>query len=143
MNSKYSRLELNKVTDNEGTAFDKNTILHKVKMFYQNLYQKKTLDNDYSNFLINNPKISNASKEAMEADLTLEELYNTCTGKKMKDTAPGPDGIPYSVYHKLWAQAGQLILDSWNYSIAKGELSREQQLSKIMLLEKKVKAQSN
>jgi hypothetical protein len=34
MNSKYSRLELDKVTDYEGTAFDKNTISHKVKMFY-------------------------------------------------------------------------------------------------------------
>ena len=31
MNSKYSRLELNKVTDNEGTALDKNALLFKVK----------------------------------------------------------------------------------------------------------------
>ena len=33
----------------------------------------------------------------------------------MKDTAPGPDGIPYSVYNKLWEQAGPLIKK--NYAI--------------------------
>jgi hypothetical protein len=30
MNAKYSRLELNKVTDQEGTTTDKNTIMKKV-----------------------------------------------------------------------------------------------------------------
>jgi hypothetical protein len=37
----------------------------------------------------------------MEADITLEELSNTIKSKAMKDTAPGPDGIPHSVYNKL------------------------------------------
>ena len=45
----------------------------------------------------------------MEADLTLEKLSSTIKSKAMKDTAPGPDGIPYSVYNKLWEQAGPLI----------------------------------
>ena len=45
----------------------------------------------------------------MEADLTLEVLSNTIKSKAMKDTAPGPDGIPYSVYNKLWRHAGSLI----------------------------------
>ncbi len=78
-------------------------------------------------------------RAAMEADITLEELSNTIKSKAMKDKAPGPDGIPYSVYSKLWEQAGPLILNSWNYSNTKNELSREQQLSTIMLLEKKGK----
>ena len=30
--------------------------------------------------------------------------------KGMKDTAPGPDGIPYSVYGKFWTMAGPLVL---------------------------------
>ena len=34
----------------------------------------------------------------MEADLTLEELSSTIKSKAMKDTGPGQDGIPYSVY---------------------------------------------
>ena len=75
----------------------------------------------------------------MEEDLTLEELQNTMKSKGMKDTAPGPDGIPYSVYGKFWAMAGPLVLEAWKYSNEKGELSRDQLLSSIMLLEKKGK----
>ena len=41
----------------------------------------------------------------------------------MKDTAPGPDGIPYSVFGKLWFTAGPLVLEAWKYSNEKGELS--------------------
>ena len=40
MNSKYSRLELNKVTDETGTTTDHKTIMQKVKDFYQSLYTK-------------------------------------------------------------------------------------------------------
>ena len=40
MNSKYSRLDLHKVTDEEGTAVDKKTIMEKVKGFYKKLYKK-------------------------------------------------------------------------------------------------------
>jgi hypothetical protein len=57
----------------------------------------------------------------------------------MKDSAPGPDGIPYSTYRKIWNHTGQLIINSWKYSIGKSELSREQLLSNIMLLVKKGK----
>ena len=38
----------------------------------------------------------------MENDLTQEELSNTIKSRAMKDTAPGPDGIPYSVYSKFY-----------------------------------------
>ena len=39
----------------------------------------------------------------------------------MKDTAPGPDGIPYSVYGKFWATAGPLVLEAWKYSNERGD----------------------
>ena len=45
----------------------------------------------------------------MEANLNLEELHNTTKGKVMKDTARGPDRIPYSVYNKLQEHARPLI----------------------------------
>ena len=67
----------------------------------------------------------------MEADLTLEDLYNTC--KEMEDSASGPDGIAYSVFNKLWNHAEQLIINSWKYIIDKGELSREQLQLTIIL----------
>ena len=48
MNSKYTRLDLHKVIDEEGTATDKKTIMEKVKCFYQKLYKKRNLCNNYS-----------------------------------------------------------------------------------------------
>ncbi len=78
MNSKYLRLEFLKVTDQEGTTTDKKSIMEKVKNIYQKLFKKKTLNTDYKEFLSNNPKISEASKESMKADLTQEEIHNAC-----------------------------------------------------------------
>ena len=50
----------------------------------------------FQTFIPNNlPKVSEASKAAMEADLTLEELQATMKRKGMKDTAPGPDDSVY------------------------------------------------
>ena len=51
MNSKYSRLELNKVTDEAGTATDHGTIMEKVKAFYQKLYKRRVQNNNYGEFL--------------------------------------------------------------------------------------------
>ena len=48
MNSKYSRLELNKVTDEAGTATAHKTIMEKVKAFYQKLYKKSTRQQLYA-----------------------------------------------------------------------------------------------
>ena len=83
-----------------------------MKDFYQNLYTKKQLNNNCSEFLDNLPNVSDASKAAMEAELTLEELQTTMKSKGMNDTAPGPDGIPYSVHGKLWVTAGPLVLEA-------------------------------
>ena len=81
MNSKYTRLDLHKVTDEAGTATEKESIMEKVKGFYQKLYTKRNLCNNYGEFLDNVPKISEAARAAMEADLTLEELSNTIKSK--------------------------------------------------------------
>ncbi len=42
--------------------------------------------------------------ELSEGDLPM--AFNTCA-----DSAPGPDGIPYSVYEKLSSIAGSYILN--------------------------------
>ena len=51
--------------------------MEKVKGFYQKLYKKRIFCSDYAEFLTNVPKISEAARAAMEADLTLEELSST------------------------------------------------------------------
>ena len=61
MNSKYTRLDLHKVTDEAGTATEKEAIMEKVTTFYQKLYTKRNLSNNYGEFLDNVPKISDAA----------------------------------------------------------------------------------
>ena len=75
---------------------------------FQKCTTKRELSRNYEEFLANVSKISEAARTAKEVVQTLEELSNTIKSKAMKDTAPGPDGIPYSVYNKLWDQAGPL-----------------------------------
>ena len=53
--------------------------MKKVKVFYQKLYKKGNFSSNYAEFLTNAPKISEAARAPMEADLTLEEL--SCTKK--------------------------------------------------------------
>ena len=62
MNSKYTRLDLHKVTDEEGTTTEKETIMKKVKGFYQKLYKKRNLCSNYGEFLDNVPKIKGIDK---------------------------------------------------------------------------------
>ena len=47
------------------------------------------------------------SKDLMDAEITEPEplaALKSCT-----DSAPGPDGIPYSVYKKIWDIVGSYI----------------------------------
>ena len=59
--------------------------------------------------------------------LTLEELTETL--KTCADSAPGPDGIPYSYLKRYWDDFGQVILDSWHHSLITGELPPSHKLS--------------
>ena len=70
----------------------------------------------------------------MTEELTLEEL--TATLKTCADSAPGPDGIPYSFLKHFWLEIGPVILDSWNYSLRVKELSPSHKLSYLRLIPK-------
>ena len=78
--------------------FDKKKQLWKKSKVSKKLYKKRNLCDNYAEFLTNVPKISEAARAAMEADLTLEELRSTIKSKAMEDTAPSPEVIPYSGY---------------------------------------------
>jgi hypothetical protein len=70
--------------------------------------------------------------ELSEADLLA--ALNTCA-----DTSPGPDGISYSTYKKLWSIVGPIILNSWKHSCDKGVLPLSHSDSVITLLPKEGK----
>jgi hypothetical protein len=73
----------------------------------------------------------------MEKELTEEELLTAL--KTCADSAPGSDGIPYSVYKKLWSITGSYILKAWSFSCATGSLPPSHKESIITLLPKEGK----
>ena len=73
----------------------------------------------------------------MDMDISEQELLAalmTCT-----DSAPGADGIPYSVYKKLWSSVGKFLLDSWNQSYESGIMPPSHSESIIVFLPKEGK----
>ena len=82
-------------------------------------------------------RLSQPSCEMLKNELTQEELLkalNKCT-----DSAPGSDGIIYSVYKKLWKIAGPIIINAWKYSCEKSEMPPSHKESSITLLPKEGK----
>jgi hypothetical protein len=67
----------------------------------------------------------------------MNEMYKAL--KSCKDLAPGPDGIPYSIYATFWNQVGHIIKESWDYSVEIGKLPDSHKESVITLLPKEGK----
>ena len=61
----------------------------------------------------------------------LERTLHTC-----RDSAPGPDGIPYSIVGLLWSSYGQLLCDAWNFSLRTGKLPPSHKISYLKLIPK-------
>jgi hypothetical protein len=137
--SRQAQKLINKISDGKKDHFGHEQVLNGITNFYKNLYEKIQInkeDNDRS-FYDNCPKLSVNHKEFMEKDINLDELKKalwTC-----KDSSPGPDGIPYSVYKKLWSITGPIILNSWLYSLQIGTLPPSHLESAITLLPKEGK----
>ena len=109
-----------------------------IDTFYTNLYKKTKTNTKYeSKFLANLPKISDKDKTELEKPLTLSELEAAL--KTCKESAPGPDGIPYKIYKTYWRILGPKLLETWNESLRLGHISTTQKQSVITLLEKKGK----
>jgi hypothetical protein len=73
----------------------------------------------------------------MDSELTMVDLLNAL--KTCKDSSPGPDGIPYSVYKTFWKITGPILLESWKYSVLMESLPPSHYESVITLLPKEGK----
>ncbi len=56
--------------------------------------------------------------------------------KSCRDSAPGPDGIPYSYYKRYWNIFGDTLTEAWNESITNGRLPPSHNTSILRLLPK-------
>ena len=89
------------------------------------------------NLLENVIKCTKKESDALVKPILPDELWNTL--KTCKDSSPGPDGIPYSVYKAFWPVLGKSLTDSYNYSIEMGSFSLSQKESYLRLIPKEGK----
>ena len=106
-----------------------------IRGFYKNLYE------DVAQNLETNPDFfrhlegvePNLEDQLVKA-LSLDEL--TATLRSCSDSAPGPDGIPYSFLKHCWKIFGPLLLNAWEYSLRVGELPPSHKVSYLRLIPK-------
>ena len=106
--------------------------------FYKNLY--KTYDRTQINltnddeFFDELEEISGEAQASVVAPITTEDLAKTLSS--CKDSAPGPDGIPYSVWRATWRISGPIITNAWNHSMVTGKLPPSHRVSFLKLIPK-------
>ena len=109
-------------------------IVEYYKRLYEN-YDKTNINHQNAGDFFNHIQpISDAAKDEILRPITDQDLKDTLS--TCKDSAPGPDGIPYSYLKALWADLGGLIIDSWRYSQATGKLAPSHKSSFLKLIPK-------
>jgi len=93
-----------------------------------------TRQNNANNFFDNITGVNNEDSAEVAKPLTKAELWQTLV--TCKDSAPGPDGIPYTYIKVLWPILGDIIVDAWNYSLQIGKLPISHQVSFLKLIPK-------
>ena len=114
---------------------DRKKINETVSSFYKSLYENIPTDlSDNEDFFRHIDSVDPQCAAALVSDITLEELavtLKTCT-----DSAPGPDGIPYSLIRHYWSTFGPLLLSAWQYSLATESLPPSHKVSYLRLIPK-------
>jgi len=131
---------IDQIKDGQEKYVGHDEVMGGIRKFYQDLYAEQKPDTKNKvdiNFFDSCPKLSDNDKDNMDKEITLEEMYKAL--KTCKDSAPGPDGIPYSVYKTFWPQIGSIIKESWDYSIKMGIIPNSHKESIITILPKEGK----
>ena len=128
---------LNELTIEGRTTDSKKEIEDHIKNFYQSLYNqnRKEPDQDKLDEVIASiPSLLNDDINKAMQPISMVDLEKTL--KKCNDSAPGPDGIPYSYLKITWPTFGSKLLNSWQYSQATNSLPPSHNESILKLLPK-------
>ncbi len=133
--ARQSQKNINQIRNGEDVYIGQEQVTKGITDFYRELYSfQSTERSEEDDFYKNCPKLTEEQRLSLEEDLSLKELkdaLSTC-----KDSAPGPDGIPYSVYKRYWNIMGPVIQDAWKYSIVTEKMPPSHLESVITLLPK-------
>ena len=136
--------EFSELKSSEGNVLtSENDIEQEIVNFYKSLYENYRTDNlqdDDATFYDRLEKLNANEEESVVQSISNNELEATL--RSCKDSAPGPDGIPYSFLRLLWPIIGEIIIKAWNYSLETGELCVSHKLSFLKLIPKAGKDQS-
>ena len=103
--------------------------------FYKKLYEDVNIvvedDQDFFNHI---ESISDEDDAAIAAPLEMGDLKMTLDS--CSDSAPGPDGIPYSYILLLWPVFGRLLCEAWKYSLERKCLPPSHKSSFLKLIPK-------
>jgi hypothetical protein len=91
-----AQTNIEKTVTDEGESDSQESIAMLINNFYSNLYnEKESIIEEDDDYLKDQPQLSDEDRCNLDREITLEELEITL--KECKDSAPGPDGIPYSM----------------------------------------------
>ena len=127
------------VRGQNGEINDPDLIEQEIVNFYKGLYEnydKSEIEilQDDDEFFKELDRIPEAEAGEIIKPLTVSDL--TATLLSCSDSAPGPDGIPYSIIRLLWPVFGELLRDAWNYSLQIGKLPPSHKVSYLKLIPK-------
>ena len=140
LRSKSNKDEMVELKTEDGVTRDGEQIKSMVQEFYKTLYEKgdNNVDTELRNeFCKNTPQVPLENRRNMLTPITLADLFNTL--RSCSDSAPGPDGIPYSLIKLTWSIYGPLLINSWTYSLTTGNLTNSHRSSYLRLIPKEGK----
>jgi exonuclease III len=132
------------LVDEEGNDIEgQKEILKEEMKYYKTLYTQPENENgrgEARNYFIDEqtPMIEEADKLECDREITYTEIANALKELKNGKT-PGTDGFPPDYYKFFWKDLGNLVYESIQHALAKGEMSMDQKRGIINLIPKKDK----
>ena len=127
-----------RVENSEGELIvEKGKVEEEIVKFYKDLYEDfdtTKITQDDNEFFQEIEQISGQEDLELASDVTEEELRKTLL--ECVDSAPGPDGIPYSIIGLLWATYGPILTAAWRHSLISGTLAPSHKVSYLKLIPK-------
>ena len=123
------------VRDNGDELTNEAEIENEIRGFYKNLYESVPDQIDINDDIFRHvDPVAQVDAGVMEERLTPDELEETL--KTCADSAPGPDGIPYSFLRHFWPKFGPILVAAWNYSLDTHQLPPSHKVSFLRLIPK-------
>lgn len=114
-------------------------ILYHTQKYFEELYSSKSSHSMEECFkFVGNAKtkkLNDEERNKLEGKLTIKECYDSLKIMANNKTS-GNDGLSKELYLAFWSELGQDMVNSFNHSFQKGELSTTQKQVIITLLEK-------